>query len=148
MSYELEPTQQIYGNKSFLTHNIKGDVPENDRHLFGMRIPSFGIIDFGAIKQNQTKSFKPIDHGITSDIQLISVYAFTTSPTTDEVTLNLLSNGILIASQRIMNTEMPYQYPPGAIINPNLTIQVKPRYHTTALRLNWQPVHVLDYAFV
>lgn len=148
MSYELETTSQIYGNQPFLTHNIKGDVPENDRHLFGMRIPSFGIISFGAMRANSTKNFKPIDRGIASEFQLISAYAFTTSATSDEITLKLFSGNVEVAEQKITNNEMPYKFPPGAIINPNLTIQVKPKYNTTALVLYWQPVHVLDYVEV
>jgi len=145
MSYNLETTKQIYGNQLFLTHNIKGDTSTDDRHLFGMRVPSFGIINFGTMAAGQVKNFKPIDNGINSDISLKSAFAFTTSATNDEITLRLLDGTTEIAEQKLTNAQMPYSFPPGAIINPNLTIQVTTRYATTQMLLYWQPVHVLDY---
>ncbi|MEM7592644.1 MAG: hypothetical protein AAF383_14175 [Cyanobacteria bacterium P01_A01_bin.83] len=113
--------------------------------MFGQRIPSYGIINFGAMAGGTTKNFKPIDYGILSEIELKSIYDFTSNATADECTFKLFSGNVEILEQRITNNEMPYTFPPGAIINPNLTIQVKPKYTTTQLLIYWQPVHVFSY---
>ncbi len=145
MSYQLETTSQIYGDHQYLAHAIKGENVAADRYLFGQRIPSYGIINFGAMAAGSTKDFKPIDNGIVSDIELKSIFDFTSSASNDECTFKLFNGEIEILEQRISNQEMPYTFPPGAIINPNLTIQVNPRYTTTQLLIYWQPVHVLSY---
>ncbi len=145
MGYQTEPAIQLYGSNNYLAHKIVGATPEQDRYLFGERMPSFGVINFGYMNAGTTKDFKPIDNGIVSDISLRSIYTFTTAQSNEEVTFKLFSGGQEILEQRISNNEMPYTFPPGAIINPNLTIQVKPRYTTTQLLIYWQPVHVLSY---
>lgn len=145
MAYQLEPTTQLYGEDLYLAHNLTGDRTQGDRRLFGQRVPSYGIINFGAIRGGSTKDFKPIDNGISSEIMLRSIYDFTTSATNDEVTFKLFNGTAEIFEQKITNSEMPYTFPPGAIINPDLTIQVEPRYTTTQLLIYWQPVHVLSY---
>lgn len=145
MVYQLETTSQLYGDKEYVSHVIKGDTPADDRHLFGMRVPSYGVINFGAMAANSTKDFTPIANGINSDIELKSIFDFTDSASGDECTFKLFNGEIEILEQRITNNEMPYTFPPGAIINPNLTIQVKSRYNTTQLLIYWQPVHVLSY---
>lgn len=145
MSYDLEHSKQIYGNQPFLSHIIKNDDPELNRHLFGMRVPSYGIISFGAIGKDRTKSFKPIDNGIKKDIELVSVFAYTGNATADEITIYLYEGNVEIAEQKITSSQMPYRFPDGAIVNPNLTIWVKPRQDTSALMLYWRPVHVLSY---
>ncbi len=145
MVYQLETSEQLYGEDLYLTHTIRGTGQQNDLSLFGQRVPSYGIINFGAIDGGSTKDFKPIDNGISSDIMLRSIYDFTTSATNDEVTFKLFNGSVEIFEQKITNSEMPYTFPPGAIINPNLIIQVNPRYTTTQLLIYWQPVHVLSY---
>ena len=66
MGYQLQTTSQLYGDQQFLTHVIKGDTPEGDRHLFGQRVPSYGIINFGAINANTEKTIVLAAQGITS----------------------------------------------------------------------------------
>ncbi|MEO0834785.1 MAG: hypothetical protein AAFY16_02100 [Cyanobacteria bacterium J06642_3] len=148
MSYQLETTAQPYGSQQYLAHKIKGETESDDRYLFGQRVPSYGIINFGAMAGNSTKNFKPIDYGIQSEIELKSIYDFTNSATGDQCTFRLFNGNVEILEQQINNHDMPYTFPPGAIINPNLTIQVQPRYTTTQLLIYWQPVNVLSYVEV
>ncbi len=145
MSYQLETASQVYGDNLYLAHNLKSDTAEADRFLFGQRVPSYGIINFGYMKAGTTKIFRPLDNGINSDILLRSVYSFTTAPANEEVTFNLFNGREQLLEQRIPNSEMPYTFPPGAIINPNLTITVTCRYETAQLLIYWQPVHVLSF---
>ncbi len=144
MSYQLESTTQLYGDNLYLAHNLRGTGRENDRFLFGQRVPSFGIISFGAMAAGRTKRITPADRGINSHIMLRSIYDFTTSATADEVTFKLFEGETEILEQRVFSSEMPYTFPPGAIIDPRYTIEVKPRYATTQLLIYWQPVHVLS----
>lgn len=146
MSYQLEPDYQVYGDKNYLAHNLKGATAEDDRRFFSERIQSFGIIDFGAMSANSTKSYTPATDGVISPIMITSVFAFTTSATSDEITFKIFDGNTEILEQKIPSSEIPYQFPPGAIIRPDLTIQVKPRYNTTALLVYWQPVHILHMA--
>lgn len=146
--YQLQTTKQIYGNSEYLAHNIKGETPTDDRFLFGMRVPSYGIINFGAFTAGQTKRVLLANINITSQISLTSVYAFGDNATNDEIKFRLFSGEIQIAEQRITSLEMPFQYPSGAIIDPSLSIEVESRYSVTQIIMYWQPVHVLDYVEV
>ena len=145
MNYELEPVGQLYGDQRYLAHKLKGATPESDRYFFGQRIPSFGTINFGAVAAGQTKSFRPVDHDIISDLMIVSIFDFTTSPTGDELTFRLIWAGTELLEQKMSNDEIPYTFPPGAIINPNITIEVTPRYDSTQILIAWQPVHLLHY---
>ena len=148
MSYQLEPDYQPYGDKKYLAHNLKGATPEDDRRFFAGRIPAFGVIDFGSMSANSTKSYTPATDRVISPIMIVSVFAFTTSATADEINFKIFDGNTEILEQRISNHEIPYKFPPGAILRPDLTIQVKPRYNTTALLVYWQPVHLLHTAQV
>ncbi len=148
MGYQLEPDSHLYGDKNYLAYNLKGDTPEDDRRFFGERISSFGIIDFGAMSAGSIKSYTPATNGVISPIMITSVFAFTTAATSDEITFKIFDGNTEILEQKISNSEIPYHFPPGAIIRPDLTIQVKPRYNTTALLIYWQPVHILHQAQV
>lgn len=144
MSYQLETTEQIYGEQPYLTHVIKGETPEEDLHLFGMRVPSYGIINFGSITNNSFKTIVLAEKGITSPIQLKSIYAFTSTGGNDETRFSLFRGTTRIVEMRIPSGEMPYQFPEGAIIDPSLSITVRPRYNISQLLIYWQPVHVLS----
>lgn len=146
MSYQLEPDYQVYGDKNYLAHNLKGATAEDDRRFFAQRIPSFGVIDFGAMSANSVKTYTPVDDGVQSLISIVSVYAFTTAATNDEVTFKIFEGATELTQQKITNDEMPYQFPSGAIIRPDLTIQVEPRYNTMKLLVYWRPVHLLHMA--
>lgn len=145
MTYQLETSSQTYGDREFLTHNLKGTTTADDRYLFAQRVPSYGVINFGAMAAGSTKDFSLIDNGINGEILVRSIYDFTNFSTNDEVAFRLLQGTTQILEQRITSNEMPYTFPPGAILNPSLTIQVEPRYTTTQLLIYWQPVHILSY---
>lgn len=143
--YELETTKQTYGNQEYLAHNIKGQIPADDRHLFAGRVPSFGIFSFGAFTAEQKKRVSLADEGIVSPISLSSAYAFGRNGNNDEIFFRLFAGDQEIAEQRIVSNSMPFQFPDGAIIDPSLTIEVESRYNATQIMLYWQPVHILKY---
>lgn len=151
MKYDLITSKQRFNdNTDYLIHKLPGETPEGDRHFFGQRIPSYGIINFGAFQKKQKKRFTPIQHGIERDISARSIFSFTTSSTNDEFIYRLLgkdnsNRSVVIYELKVTNNESPYEFPPGAIINPYLTIEIESKYEATAVLLYWQPVHVLQY---
>lgn len=148
MNYSLETTKQIYGNQSFLTHKLKGEVPSDDRHLFGMRVESFGVFNFGQIAKGKTKEVFLADHQINSPISLSSIYAFAQNTANDEIKFRLKYEGKSIAELQLKYYEMPFSFPPGAIVMPNLSIEVEPKANLTQLLIYWQPVHLLKQVVV
>ena len=148
MDYQLEASSQTYGDREYLSHKLPGATPSDDRYFFGQRIPSYGIFSFGAINSNSTKRVVLASVGILSPILLRSVYAFTLSATNEEIRFRLFEDNTEIIEQRITNSEMPYQFPDGAIVSPNLSIEVEPRYTVTNLLIYWQPVHIIHYSAV
>ena len=145
MPYQLDTAKQTYGNQEYLAHNIKGNTAANDRYLFGQRVPSYGIINFGVMNANATKQFKPISNGINSDIMLRSIYPFTLDGTKPEITLRLYDGTTKIAEWIFASSEIPYRFPDGAIINPNLNLEIKTKTSVNQMLVYWQPVHVLSY---
>lgn len=145
MSYRAEPTFQIYGNQRFLTHNIKGEGEDDDRHLFAQRMTGYGIFSFGALTSGQAKRVVLADVNIVSPISLVSVYAFGVNAANDEIRFRLFAGTVQIAEQIITKNEMPFQYPKGAVIDPSLSIEVEADSRVTQLMMYWQPVHVIDY---
>ena len=151
MKYDLIPAKQRFNDDTdYLIHKLPGERPEDDRHFFGQRIPSYGIINFGAFQAGQKKRFTPIQHGVEREISARSIFSFTTDSNTDEFTYRLLGKddldrSIEVYEQKITNNESPYQFPPGAIVNPYLTIEIESRYAAVAVVMYWQPVHVLQY---
>lgn len=148
MSYERISKEQRYGSQSYLSHQISGNIESNPFYVVGDRVSSYGIINLGYLSARQKKRFKPIDYGINSDILLRSLYAFTTAPTAEEVTIRLFLDNTEFLEQKISDSEMPYTFPPGAIVNPNLELEVEPRYNTAQIVIYWQPVHVISYVEV
>ena len=145
MSYQLQTTAQVYGDNNFLTHKLPGNTADDDRYLFGQRVQSFGIINFGAIASNSSKQVLLSSIGISSPILLRSVYAFNYSGGSDEMRMRLFSGTQKLAEMKFKFSEVPYRFPDGAIIDPSLSIEVEPRYAVIQLLLYWQPVHVLSY---
>lgn len=145
MPYELETVKQSYGSQEYLAHKLKGTTPADDRYFFGSRIPSYGIINFGAMGANTTKQFKPLSKGINSDIALESLYLFSLDGSKGEVTFRLFDGTVKIAEWIFGITQLPYQFPKGAIINPNLTLEVQPKFAISQCLIYWQPVHTLSY---
>ena len=145
MSYQRESIVQPYGKLEFLAHDISGNIDPRGFNFVGDRVSSYGVINFGYVKGGSSKRIKPIDYGIERDIWLRSIWAFNTSATNDEITMRLYAGRAEFFEQKISNNEMPYTFPPGAILNPNLIFEVQPKYDATQVVLYWQPVHVLSY---
>ena len=143
--YQQESVYQTYNDNKYLDHQINAEGLEPNFRLVGDRVPSYGIINFGLIQPNHKKSVKPIDLGIEHDILLRSLYCFNRNSTNEETTIRLFLENSEVLEQKITNSDMPYTFPPGAILNPYLTFQVQPKYEAIQLLLYWQPVHVLSY---
>ncbi len=145
MTYQLDISKQTYGNQDYLVHNIKGDSAINDRFLFGQRVPSYGIINFGAFSANQTKQILPSAKGINSDIMLRSLYLFTLDGTKSGATFRLLQGTTKIAEWVFTGTDLPFTFPNGAIINPAITLEIVSKSVSSQILLYWQPVHTISY---
>lgn len=143
--YQLGTASQIYGDEKYLDHVLRGETTDLDRRLVGDRIPSYGVINFGSINANLTKRFKPFDRGIKSDILLRSFYVFTPDASKDETRFSLSLETTKIAEWLFSPDKMPFRFPEGAIINPAITLEVKPKNNVSQVLLYWQPVHVLSY---
>ena len=145
MAYQLETISQLYGDREYLAHNFKGATPNDDRAVFGMRIPSYGIFNFGPMANNQTKRVVLADKGISSPILMKSAYAFSSNTWNDEIKFRLFDGNTQLAELTILSTEMPYQFPDGAIVDNSLSIEIRVNQTTTQMLVYWQPVHVLQY---
>ncbi len=145
MSYQLEAAKQTYGSQEYLIHNIKGASISDDRFLFGMRVQSYGIINFGSFTANQTKNILPSAKEINSDIQLRSLYPFTLDGTKGEITFRLLQGTTKIAEWLFSSSDIPFRFPEGAIINPAITLEIKFKYAASQILIYWQPVYTLSY---
>ena len=82
---------------------------------------------------------------IDTSIQLLSVYAFNPDADQDEIRFRLFQGSIQLAEMKLTNSQMPFEFPKGAIINPSWSIEIDSRYEISQLLIYWQPVHVLDY---
>lgn len=145
MTYQRESVVQKYGDANFLAHKIAGNIESQPYFHVGDRVPSYGIIHFGAIGGGQTRQFKPVDRGIDNDIMLRSLYPFTTDASKDEVIFRLFEGAIEFAEWRFTSDSVPFTFPDGAIINPNITLSVTPKSNVSSVMLYWQPVHVISY---
>ena len=148
MSYELESVSQKYGNANYLAHNLKGNTPEEDRRVFAMRIESFGIIDFGYMKSGTVKKASLAELNIKNPISLKAIFAFNTSDASDEIRFYLYRGNIEVVEIKFSSSEMPYKFPPGAIVDPSLSIVVKPKVTTSSVVIYWQPIHIIQYDLI
>lgn len=148
MAYQLDSAKQTFGNQDYLAHKIKGATVADDRYLFAQRVEAYGIIDFGAMARNATKRVALSTLGITSQISLKSAYAFGASATTDEIKYRLFSGTTQLMELQLLAAEMPFVFPPGAIVDPTLSIEILATQAFDRVMLFWQPVHVLDYKLV
>ena len=145
MTYQRNTVDQLYGDQKYLAHQVTGNVDPRPFHVVGDRVSSYGIINFGAVSSNNSKQFLPVSNGITNDIMLRSLYSFTTDASKTETIFRLKNGTRLIGEWLFTADDMPYAFPDGAIINPNITIEIKPKNTVSQLLLYWQPVHVLSY---
>ena len=145
MTYQLVTSSQLYGEREFLTHKLAGSSPADDRYFFASRIPSYGVINFNQMSAKEPKRIKLSDQGITSPILLRSAYAFNYSATSDEIRFRLFSENKKVAEMKLDHKQMPFQFPDGAILEPNLELELEPKYNVLRLLIYWQPVHILSY---
>ncbi len=87
-------------------------------------------------------------NNVTSSILIRSVYAFSGSTSNDEIWFYIYQKdeagvSTRIAQQRYYNNEMPYSFPFGAVLTPNMVIEVKPKYNVDNLFIYFQPVNVI-----
>lgn len=111
------------------------------------RLADYLILEFGAVSANQTKRLDLGEKGLDRPILLKSLYAFSSSTTSDEVKEFVIyrkdENGNLneFATQKFSNNEMPYRFP-DAILFPINVIEIKPRYNTDNIIIYAVPVNI------
>ena len=140
----LTKVSETYGNNNYVAFE---DSNTQQRYL-AERIETYGLIQFGSMSQNQTKSIDLQAQGLTCLVSIKSVYVFSGSTTNDEIRFRIYQkdgSGNLnqIASQRFTNNDMPYQFPEGAILSPDQVIEVQPRYNVDNIIIYVKPVDVL-----
>lgn len=144
MSYQLDLTSQLYGNREFLAHNLKGATANDDRYLFAERVPAFGVLDFGFLNADDVAQISLSANGITSPVLLRSVIALSNVDIGDEIEFNFYHNDgtslTLMGQQKYTSNEMPIELPP-IILQPTLVVEVIPKFDSWV----WayvQPVHL------
>ncbi len=141
--YQIQSDVQDFQNKNY---KIFKDNESN--HYLADRVPNIGIINLGSILAAETKSFDLAGNNILSPIMVRSVYAFSGSTGQDEIVFFIYrknESGVStrIALQRFHNYEMPFTFPYGAILAPDMGIEIKPKYNVDALFIYVQPVNVI-----
>lgn len=148
MAYQLDTGKQTYGSQEYLAHKIKGATVADDRYLFANRVSAYGIIDFGAMAKGAVKRVSLSTLGITSQISIASVYAFSSNTNSDEIRYRLFNGSTQLMELQILAADMPFTFPPGAIVDSTLSIEVVAAQAFERVLIYWQPVHVLDYKLV
>lgn len=111
------------------------------------RLLDYIILEFGAVRANQTKRLDLGAKGLDRPILLKSLYAFSSSTTSDEVREFTIyrkdDNGNLdeFANQRFSNNEMPYKFP-DAVLFPFNVIEIKPKNNTDNIIVYTVPVNI------
>lgn len=143
----LTKVSETYGNNNYVAF----ENANRERYL-AERIEAYGVIQFGAMAKDTTKSISL--QSLTSPVSLKSVYLFSSTTTNDEVKFKIyqeLTSGSLdlIATQQFNNNEMPFPFPEGAILFPHNTIEVEPRYDVDNILIYVKLVDILftiDYS--
>ncbi len=143
--YQLQTSFQQFGDSKYLDHNLTGQTVTDDRRLFAQRVPSIGIFNFGQINGNASKTISLADYQITSPIQLVSIYALGSENLNSETIYELVSGETVLFSLKLLKESMPFAFPNGAVVDPSLSIRVKPKSNVSQVLIYWQPVHVLSY---
>lgn len=141
--FQLQPTNQAYQGK-----NYKLLKDSQDSHYLAERIANIGVLDFGTVTASQKKRIDLAAKGMLSPVIILSVYAFSGDTANDEIRFNLYrkdSAGVLdkVAYQKYDSNKMPYRFPHGAVLTPDLVIEVEPRYNVDALLIYTQPCNVV-----
>ena len=143
MTFTRNSAKQMFGEQNYLSHQITGNVEPEPFYAVGDRVSSYGIFNFGQIAADSEKRISLASVGINQPISLSSIYAFTSNASSDEVRFYLFSGDAELVELRLFSAEMPYTFPPGAIIDPSLDIVVRPRSNLTSLLIYWKPVHII-----
>lgn len=140
--YQLEDTSEIFGNNEYQA--IKNTI--TNKAYFAERIPEIGILNFGEISGNRSKTINLAQKGINSPIMITSAYVFAPQTTNDEIRMfvyqNINGNSIRVAQQRFTNGEMPKAFPYGGVLFPFNSIEVTPRQSILNCVLYFRPVRV------
>lgn len=148
MSFTLTSSPLTYKVDSE-TKNLGAFKDTQGNHYLSNRVPSIGVLDFGAIAKNDTRKIDLLAEGVQYPLMLRSVYAFSSSGSSnDGMTFNVyIKNStdslVKIATQYYNKNQMPYQFPYGATIFPGMVIEVKPWYAVDKLLVYVEPVNVL-----
>ena len=141
--YQLELVTQLYGDDKY--QSVENKI--TNHRTFVDRVPEIGIIAFGGIERNKFKQVDLGAKGIVGSIMLSSVYAFSGDTLTDEITFNIYqkssnprASNIRIATEKIKSSEMPYQFPFGAILTSSNIIEIKPSSNLDNLFVYVRPV--------
>ena len=137
----LIKVSETYGTNSYVAFE-----DTNQQRYLAERIESYGLLQFGVMSRNSTKSID-LD-ALTCPISIKSVYVFSGSTTNDEIRFRIyqkLTSGSLdlIATQRFTNNDMPYLFPDGAILSPGQVIEVEPRYDVDNIIIYAKPVDII-----
>lgn len=143
MTFTRNSAKQVFGEQNYLSHQITGNVEPEAFYAVGDRISSYGIFNFGQVPANSQKRVSLSAARIEQPISLSSIYAFTDNASSDEIRFYLFSGDKELVELRLSSSEMPYTFPPGAIIDPSLDIVVRPRSNLTSLLIYWKPVHII-----
>lgn len=135
--WNLEKISVNLGENEFLAFK---DTNTN-QHYFGERIPVYGILDFGFLQASATATISLANNGITVPVILDSLAVTAPGTTGDEVTVDLIRDRAIIATQVFKNDEMPFSHP-TIVLTPDLTVRVQPRYDC-AVYMYVKPVHIL-----
>lgn len=124
--YQLQTVSESYQESNY--QSVESVI--NSNRTFTERIPQIGVLSFGSINKNQSVSIDLGDKGIASPIMICSVYAFSSDSLEDEITFNIYhklpdGNIVRVATDRIKSSEMPYEFPYGAILTPSNIVEIK-----------------------
>ena len=139
MGFDLKSNSVVLDNNDFKA--LKES--ESGKHYFADRIPNFGVLNFGYIEALKTREISLAEVGITSPISLVSIYNFASGSVDDQTNFYLKRGTQQIAWLQFKLHEMPFAFPPGAIITPDLTIGVHPKKSSSSVVIYWQPVNII-----
>ena len=145
MQYQLAPTTQQIGDRQYLAHELQGESADSNRNLLTAQVPNFGVIQFGDFFGGQTKVIQLSQAKILSAIQVVGAFAFAQNSTTEIINFSVLENNSPIAQLNLTSGEMPFSFPPGAILQPNQSIQIRPTAPLIGCLITWQPVNLIHY---
>ena len=146
MSFRLTKTTVTLDDKDF-----EAFVNEDTNVVyFAERIGIKGILNFGTVRKDRESKIDLEEAGISCEVALGELFAFTPNGKSDEVYLNLyVKNSDRVTPvhrQKISAGQMPYDIPAG-IVRSNMIIGVEPTVSDATIILYVKPVAVIFEAF-